>query len=121
MTIIQSHTLHTQLHMDIQEYMAEALNNNAILNIMEDGVIILSPELIIRSLNPSAELYLGYATEEVSGQKIGNVLIGSEDLQASFRVVQTKSLKTIFFACAVCTACLQLACNNSVDNFDNTV
>ena len=89
-TIIQSHTLHTQLHMDIQEYMAEALNNNAILNIMEDGVIILSPELIIRSLNPSAELYLGYATEEVSGQKIGNVLIGSEDLQASFRVVQNE-------------------------------
>jgi two-component system sensor histidine kinase AtoS len=89
-TIIQSHTLNTQLQMDIQEYLAEALTNNAILNIMEDGVITLSPELTIRSLNPSAELYLGYATEEVSGQKIGNVLIGSEDLQASFRVVQNE-------------------------------
>jgi PAS domain S-box-containing protein len=89
-TIIQSHALSSQLRIDIQEYTAKLLTNNAILNIMEDGVIILSPQLRITSLNPSAEMYLGYATEEVSGQKISNVLIGSEDLQASFNVVQNE-------------------------------
>ena len=61
-TIIQSHTLNTQLRQDIQEYMTKVLTNNAIFNSMEDGVIILGPELTINSLNPSAELYLGYAT-----------------------------------------------------------
>ena len=89
-TMIQGHALNSQLRMDIQEYMTKILTNNAIYNTMEDGVIILSPDLTIRSLNPSAELYLGYAAVEVSSQKIENVLIGSEDLKASFQVVQNE-------------------------------
>jgi PAS domain S-box-containing protein len=89
-TIIQGHALNFQLQQDIQDYMTKILTNNAIYNTMEDGVIILSPDLTIRSLNPSAELYLGYATVEVSGQRIENVLIGSEDLKASFQVVQNE-------------------------------
>ena len=89
-TIIQSHTLNTHLRQDIQEYLTKVLTNSAIFNTMEDGVIILSPDLTISSLNPSAELYLGYASEEVSGQKIENVLIGSEDVKASFQVVQNE-------------------------------
>ncbi len=89
-TIIQSHALNTQLHQDIQEYLGKLQINNSIYNTMEDGVIILSPDLTIRSLNPSAELYLGYATVEVAGQKIENVLIGGEDLKASFQVVQNE-------------------------------
>ncbi len=89
-TIIQGHALNTQLRMDIQEYMTKVSTNSSIFNSMEDGVIILSPDLVITSLNPSAELYLGYATEEVAGQKIDNVLIGGEDLKASFQVVQNE-------------------------------
>ncbi|MFZ0533899.1 MAG: ATP-binding protein, partial [Anaerolineales bacterium] len=89
-TIIQGHALNTQLQQDIQEYMTKVLTNSAIYNSMEDGVIILSPDLTIQSLNPSAELYLGYASVEVSEQKIENVLIGSEDLKAAFQVVQNE-------------------------------
>ncbi len=89
-TIIQGHTLNTQLRMDIQDYMTRLSTNSSIFNAIEDGVIILSPDLTISSLNPSAELYLGYATEEVAGQKIENVLIGGEDLKASFQVVQNE-------------------------------
>ncbi len=89
-TIIQGHALNTQLRMDIQEYMTKVSTNSSIYNSMEDGVIILSPDLTISSLNPSAEMYLGYATEEVAGQKIENVLIGGEDLKASFQVVQNE-------------------------------
>jgi PAS domain S-box-containing protein len=88
--IIQGHALNSQLRQDIQDYLTKVLINNAIYNTMEDGAIILSPDLTIKSLNPSAELYLGYATEEVSGQKIENVLIGSEDLKASFLGVQNE-------------------------------
>jgi len=88
--IIQSHVLSTQLQQDIQEYLTKVLINKTIFNTMEDGAIILTPDLSIRSLNPSAELYLGYATEEVSGEKIANVLISSEDLKTSFQSVQTE-------------------------------
>ncbi len=88
--IIQGHALNTQLKQDIQEYLTQVLINSAIYNTMEDGAIILSPELTITSLNPSAELYLGYATIEVAGQKIENVLIGSEDLKGSFELVKNE-------------------------------
>ena len=88
--IIQGHALNIQLRQDIQEYLTKFLINNAIFNTMEDGVIILSPDLTIKSLNPSAELYLGYATVEISGQLIENVLIGSDDLKSSFQVVQNE-------------------------------
>ncbi|NJD59074.1 MAG: PAS domain-containing protein [Anaerolineae bacterium] len=89
-TIIQGHALNTQLKQDIQDYMTKVLTNSAIFNSMEDGVIILSPDLIVNSLNPSAEICLGYATEEVAGQRIENVLIGGEDLKAAFQVVQNE-------------------------------
>ena len=89
-TMIQGHALNTQLRQDIQDYMSKVQTNSAIFNTMEDGVIILSSDLTIKSLNPSAELYLGYATVEVAGQKIENVLIGGEDLKASFQVVQNE-------------------------------
>jgi PAS domain S-box-containing protein len=89
-TIIQGHALNTQLNQDIQQYLGKVQTNSAIFNSMEDGVIILAPDLSIRSLNPSAELYLGYATVEVVGEKIENVLIGAEDLKASFQMVQNE-------------------------------
>jgi len=88
--IIQSHALNTQLRLDIQDYLTKVLVNRAIFDSMEDGIIILSPELTINSLNPSAELYLGYATEEIAGQQIENVLIGSDDLKGSFQVVKNE-------------------------------
>jgi PAS domain S-box-containing protein len=88
--IIQGHVLNAQLQQDIQEYLTKVLINSAIYNTMEDGAIILTPDLFIKSLNPSAELYLGYATEEVTGQAIENVLIGSEDLKSSFQLVRNE-------------------------------
>ncbi len=89
-SIIQGHVLNTQLGQDIQEYTSRLQTNNAIYNTMEDGIIILAPDMTITSLNPSAELYLGYATVEVAGQKIENVLISGEDLKSSFEVVQNE-------------------------------
>ncbi len=89
-TIIQGQALNTQLKQDIQDYQSKALINDAVYDTMEDGAIILSSDLVIKSLNPSAELYLGYATEEIAGQRIENVLIGSEDLKASFQLVRNE-------------------------------
>lgn len=88
--LIQGHVLNNQLRQDIQDYVTKVLVNSAIFNTMEDGAIILAPDLTIKSLNPSAELCLGYASVEVTGQKIENVLIGSEDLHSSFQLVQNE-------------------------------
>jgi PAS domain S-box-containing protein len=55
------------------------ISNNFIEATLE-GFIVLSPELTIQEMNPAAESMLGYATREVFGQPVGNVMIGSSNL-----------------------------------------
>lgn len=47
---------------------------------MQEGVIVLSPKLTVTSINPSAELILGYNREEVSGHPVENLLISPDRL-----------------------------------------
>jgi two-component system, NtrC family, sensor histidine kinase AtoS len=51
----------------------------------QEGIIILNKDLKIIEMNPSAELILGYASQEVIGQHIENILIGSETLTSSLK------------------------------------
>jgi PAS domain S-box-containing protein len=46
----------------------------------QEGVIVLDAQLRISSMSPSAELMMGYASAEVNGQRVENVLIGPEAL-----------------------------------------
>jgi len=46
----------------------------------KDGILLLSPDLTVRQMNPAAEWMLGYAAREVQGQPVDNVLIGPEAL-----------------------------------------
>jgi len=55
---------------------------------LEEGVIILSPDLTIAEINPSAEAILGYANVEAVRQHITNILIGSESLGSAFSSAQ---------------------------------
>lgn len=59
----------------------EAIRDN-----VQDGVILLTSELMISTMNPAAELILGYATEEVRGQSIDTVLIGADNLGSSLKL-----------------------------------
>ncbi len=52
---------------------------HAITDNLEEGVIILTPDLCIAEMNPAAEFLLGYASKEVFRQKAEMVLIGNED------------------------------------------
>jgi PAS domain S-box-containing protein len=52
--------------------------NEQVLESMEDGVVIVSPELRIVSLNPAAEWLLGYVSDEVVQQRVENILIGPD-------------------------------------------
>ena len=53
----------------------ESLLNNA-----KEGILILDPEYHVLSLNSSAEEMLGYASREIAGTHVDNVLIGPTGL-----------------------------------------
>ena len=53
--------------------------NNELLDHVQDGVIILKPDLHIWMINPSAEILLGYQQREVEERAIENILIGPDN------------------------------------------
>lgn len=57
---------------------------HAITDNLEEGVIILTPDLRIAEMNPAAEFLLGYASKEVFRQKAEMVLIGNETLSTLY-------------------------------------
>jgi len=61
---------------------------NEIINNLDEGAIILSPDLKIAEINPAAESILGYANVEVLRQDINSILIGSESLGSAFSAAQ---------------------------------
>lgn len=61
---------------------------NEIISNLEEGVIILSPDLTIAEINPAAESMLGYANVEALRQPIDTILIGSESLGSAFLSAQ---------------------------------
>jgi two-component system, NtrC family, sensor histidine kinase AtoS len=61
---------------------------NEIITNLEEGVIILAPDLTIAEINPAAETILGYATVEALRQPIDSILIGSDSLGAAFKSAQ---------------------------------
>lgn len=55
---------------------------------LEEGIIILTPDLCITEMNPAAETMLGYASPEVFQQKAEMVLIGNETLSTMYKSAQ---------------------------------
>ncbi len=55
---------------------------------LEEGIIILTPDLRITEMNPAAESMLGYASLEVFQQDVEMVLIGSETLPNLYKSAQ---------------------------------
>ncbi len=62
--------------------------SETIIDNMEEGVIILTPDLLVAEMNPSAEIMFGYASKEVFRQKAENVLVGNDSLHALYRSAQ---------------------------------
>ena len=57
---------------------------NEIVTNLDEGLIILSPDLTVAEINPAAETILGYANIETLRQPIDTILIGSESLGSAF-------------------------------------
>ncbi len=64
-----------------QQYALAALDS--VTENMQEGMVVLSPDLRIVQVNPAAEWMLGYAEAEIKGQSVENILIGAERLMAS--------------------------------------
>ena len=50
---------------------------------LEEGVIVLTPDLKIAEMNPAAEILLGYTSKEVFKLNVESVIIGTEPISAS--------------------------------------
>ena len=79
------HILSASLQKNIEENAQSLLFHNIVTENAQEGIILLRPDLTILKMNPSAELMLGYASQEVVGQGVDTVLIGTETLAAAFK------------------------------------
>ena len=57
---------------------------NEIISNLEEGILILSPDLTIAEINRAAEDMLGYANIEAVRQPVEDILIGSESFGSAF-------------------------------------
>ena len=60
----------------------------AIAEQTQDGIILLSADLSIQQLNPTAETLLGYAAQEITGPPVNEVLIGPSNLVPAMQAAQ---------------------------------
>ncbi len=90
-------TISTAIEFDIlhQDYLktqerpsASQLIESPVTDLVNDCIIYLAPDLTISNMNASAENTLGYASEEVSGEQIENVLIGTKSLAPALKSAQ---------------------------------
>jgi PAS domain S-box-containing protein len=81
--IIQTEARLSNMQSDLQQLTSRARTLANIAERVQEGVMRLSPALMIRSLNPRLEQMLGYTSREVAGQLAEQILIGHESLQAA--------------------------------------
>jgi len=98
-TIIQTQSFQLN-QLDERERLQRSLAiGEAVQGVSHEGIVIASTDLAIVEMNPSAELVLGYASREVTGHPVGNVLIGADNLvpalQAALQGIATPNLGSV--------------------------
>lgn len=87
-TTIQNETRLTNLRSDLQQQNSQARTLTSIAERVQEGVMRLSPALMIRGLNPRMEQILGYTSREVTGQVAEQILIGHDSLRTALAQAQ---------------------------------
>ncbi|HEY9077260.1 MAG TPA: ATP-binding protein [Anaerolineaceae bacterium] len=77
---IDQHILIHNLRTEVKNLNQQAKDQSHIIENSREGIILISPDLKIVRINPAAEWILGYVDDEVRGQPVENILIGSERL-----------------------------------------
>lgn len=79
-----SHT--TNLETALENQLLSEIIQTTVINSIQDGIIIVTPELIIKSINPAAENILGYTQAEAQAKPLDQILIGRDDLSQAFNL-----------------------------------
>jgi len=75
--------------MESQALQLRALD--AAIGTVQDGVIVLGPDLRVRRINLASETILGYKNREVESQPVNHILIGNEQILPALNLAQKGS------------------------------
>ena len=92
---LQLNTLLTNLRSEQERSLGQNLIRGAVFDNIQEGVVIISPDLTIQGINPSAEMMLGYADWEVWQQPVENILIGPEGLIRALQDAVERGVPTL--------------------------
>ena len=85
-TSLMEHQLYLDnSHKHLQNNKQVLAINSSIAENVQEGIVILNENLTITDVNPASELILGYASQEMIGQPVENILIGSETLSSALK------------------------------------
>jgi PAS domain S-box-containing protein len=87
-TLVQEHALLARLQDIMKEQNRAAEISRTMEEAVQEGLLLLSPDLTAIKLNQAAELMLGYTNREVRGQPIDKILIGSDSLSTALANAQ---------------------------------
>jgi two-component system, NtrC family, sensor histidine kinase AtoS len=86
--IIHHHTLTANLTENHHSQETAITLGEMVKETVKEGVIQLAPDLTIVEMNPFAEMALGFASLEVLGQSIENILVGPDNLIPALQAAQ---------------------------------
>ena len=87
-TLTRQHDLLKTAEGDLQAKSAELVVYRTAAEAVQDGILITTPDLIIKKINPAAEMILGYTSREVLGISIEKVIIGKGELSTALVTAQ---------------------------------
>ncbi len=87
-TIIQQHSFYNNLQNSLDQRAFMLALSEVVLEGIHDGIVIISPNLMILDMNHAAEEGLGYTTQEVAGQVIDKILVSNHSLDSLLASVQ---------------------------------
>ncbi|MCP4286619.1 MAG: PAS domain-containing protein, partial [Gammaproteobacteria bacterium] len=79
-TIIEHHSQTTHLSEQVRQQVTALATKHTVQSNTKESIILVTHDFAILELNPAAEITLGYATNEVRGQPVENILVGAETL-----------------------------------------
>ncbi len=78
--IIQYYSHTTNLETALENQLLSEIIQTTVINSIQDGIIIVTPQLLIKSINPAAENILGYTLDEARSKPLDQILIGKDNL-----------------------------------------
>jgi len=93
-TIIQRLALISSLQNQLTELKRAQLFHKMVESTIQDGVVLVTPDLRVLNLNTAAELALGYTQAEAQGHLVEDIFIGFEGLQSQLEAAR-KGIPTV--------------------------